>query len=247
VKISIITATFNSQSFIECSVLSVLNQTYSNIELIIVDGLSTDNTLDIIRKINDPRIHLISEKDNGIYYALNKGISLASGDIIGFLHSDDFFVDNQIVERIVNEFRNTKLDGVYSNLKYVSINDSNKIVRNWRSMPFKRINLKFGWMPPHPTLFLLKSVYNEIGDFNVKYRISADYDFILRLFISQNYSIKYLDTYISNMRTGGASNKSLKAISKKSREDLDIISNYPLWGTFTFVFKNLRKISQFFN
>ncbi len=244
-KISIITATYNSQNFIESCIQSVLDQTYTDFELIIVDGLSTDNTLEIIRKFNDSRIRLFSEKDNGIYFALNKGIDLATGDVVGFLHSDDFLVNNYVFQNIVNEFHTHKIDGIYSNLKYVSSLDSIKIIRNWKSKSFNSINLKFGWMPPHPTLFLKKSIYDQIGGFNVQYKIAADYDFILRLFNSQKYNIKYLDTYISHMRTGGASNKSIKAILKKSSEDLSIISNYPLWGVLTLMFKNFRKITQF--
>lgn len=243
-KFSIITATFNSQQFIESCVKSVLNQSYPNIELIIVDGASSDNTLQIIQSFNNPKIKIHSERDNGIYFALNKGVSLASGDVIGFLHSDDFFVHENVIEEIAGELQNSNIHGVYSNLKYVHHSNPKQIIRNWKSKPFKPINLKFGWMPPHPTLFLKREVYDTIGWFNTNYRIAADYDWILRVFTDSRFTIKYLDMYISDMRIGGASNGSVKSIINKSREDYLVIQKYHLWGWLTLISKNVRKLPQ---
>lgn len=243
-KFSIITATYNSQQFIESCIQSVLNQSYPNIELIIVDGASSDNTLQIIQSFNDPRIQIHSERDNGIYFALNKGISLATGDVIGFLHSDDFFVHENVIEEIAGELQNSNIHGVYSNLKYVHHSNTNQVIRDWKSKPFKPINLKFGWMPPHPTLFLKRIVYDSIGPFNTSYRIAADYDWILRAFTESSFNIKFLDMYISDMRIGGASNGSLKSIIKKSKEDYSVIRQYPLWGWLTLISKNVRKLPQ---
>lgn len=243
-KFSIITATYNSQKFIESCIQSVLNQSYPNIELIIVDGASSDNTLQIIQSFNDPRVKIHSERDNGIYFALNKGVSLASGDVIGFLHSDDFFVHENVIEEIILELQNPNIQGVYSNLKYVHHSNPNQVIRNWKSKPYKPINLKFGWMPPHPTLFLKREVYDSIGLFNTNYRIAADYDWILRVFTDSRFTIKYLDMYISDMRIGGASNGSVKSIIKKSKEDYSVIQNYPLWGWLTLISKNIRKLPQ---
>ena len=222
-------------------------QTYSDFEVIIVDGASTDETLLKIQQFNDKRIKVVSEKDDGLYHALNKGISMATGDVVGFLHSDDFFPDAFVLENLHKLLQSEQVDGVYSNLKYVSQSDSNKVVRDWKSKPFKIENLKFGWMPPHPTLFLKRDIYNTLGGFNTNFRIAADYDFILRLFSSNKFQIKYLNMYTTHMRVGGASNKSFKSIFQKSMEDYKVISQYSLLGFFTLVFKNLRKIPQAFS
>lgn len=247
-KISIITATFNSEKFIENCLNSILNQTYSQFEIIIVDGKSSDRTLQIINSFNDSRIRMVSEKDDGIYYAFNKGLLLCTGDVIGFLHSDDFFTDSQVLQNITNEFQTKpSLDGCYGNLKYVHHIEDNKVIRDWKSKVFDKNNLKFGWMPPHPTVFLKREVYQAVGNFNTRFRIAADYDFLLRLFHYPNIKISYLDIYITNMRIGGASNGSLKAILKKSKEDYLAISQFNLFGWVTLVFKNLRKIPQLFN
>ena len=246
-KFSLITATFNSQKSIAFCLNSVMIQTYSNFEVIIVDGASTDETLLKIQQFNDPRIKVISEKDDGLYHALNKGISMATGDVVGFLHSDDFFPDECVLENLYKSLHSEQVDGVYANLKYVSQSDSNKVVRDWKSKPFKFENLKYGWMPPHPTLFLKRDIYNTLGGFNTNFRIAADYDFILRLFSSNKFQIKYLNIYTTHMRVGGASNKSFKSIFQKSLEDYKVISQYSLLGFFTLVFKNLRKILQAFS
>ncbi len=200
-----------------------------------------------IQQFNDPRIKVISEKEDGLYYALNKGISMATGDVVGFIHSDDFFPDVNVLENLYKSLQSEQVDGVYANLKYVSQSDSNKVVRDWKSKPFKSENLKYGWMPPHPTLFLKRDFYNTLGGFNTNFRIAADYDFILRLFSSNKFQIKYLNIYTTHMRVDGASNKSLKSIFKKSSEDYKVISQYSLLGFFTLVFKNLRKIPQAFS
>ncbi len=247
-KISIITATFNSEKFIENCLNSILNQTYSHFEIIIVDGKSSDRTVQIINSFSDSRIRMVSEKDSGIYYALNKGLALCSGDIIGFLHSDDFFCDTNVLQNIANEFYSKpSLDGCYGNLKYVHHVQTNKVMRDWRSKLFSEKNLKFGWMPPHPTLFLKKEVYQLVGNFNTRFRIAADYDFLLRIFHQPKLKISHLDIYITNMRIGGASNGSLKSIFRKSKEDYLVISQFKLLGWITLIFKNLRKIPQLFN
>ena len=178
---------------------------------------------------------------------MNKGISMATGDVVGFIHSDDFFPDVNVLENLYKSLQSEQVDGVYANLKYVSQSDSNKVVRDWKSKPFKSENLKYGWMPPHPTLFLKRDFYNTLGGFNTNFRIAADYDFILRLFSSNKFQIKYLNIYTTHMRVDGASNKSLKSIFKKSSEDYKVISQYSLLGFFTLVFKNLRKIPQAFS
>ena len=220
-------------------------QSYTDFEVLVVDGGSSDNTLTLIEGFKDRRIKVVSEKDDGLYDALNKGISRATGDIVGFLHSDDFFPDEKVLEDIVGVFENNKISGLYGDLKYVNAEDSDKVVRNWVSKPFERGNLKYGWMPPHPTLFLRKSVYSYLGGFNTEYRIAADYDFILKLCCSNKYELFYYNRVITHMRVGGMSNNNLKSVIQKSSEDLRIINNYPLLGILTLFSKNIRKLSQF--
>ena len=248
-KISIITATYNSAKTLEFCMDSVLNQTYENIEYIIVDGNSNDETLSIIKaKANKYKnIFWISEKDRGIYDALNKGINMANGDVIGFVHSDDFLANKNIIGKIVDVFKYKKVDGVYGNLHYVSADNIEAIVRNWKSQPFKGKLLKRGWMPAHPTLFLKREVYNLNGNFTLDYRISADYDFILRIFNKSSYRFFYLPETITKMRIGGSSNRNLKRLILKTKEDYHAARrNHIKWPIVTVGLKNVSKIPQFF-
>lgn len=242
--ITIITCTYNSEKTIADCVRSVKNQSYKNIEHLIIDGLSKDSTLEIIQDVND-RCKIISEIDNGIYDALNKGILSASGEIIGFLHSDDVFKNNDCVKLILDSF-NDDIDGVYGNLNYVSQFNLNKIIRKWNSCDFNYSLLKKGWMPPHPSLFLKKKVYDKHGLFNLKYFISADYDFMIRIFKDKNLKFIHLPSVMIQMRLGGSSNKSLQNLIKKMREDYSIIKSNEIGGFFTLFNKNFSKIKQFF-
>lgn len=243
--ISIITATFNVESTIETAIKSVINQSYSAIEYIIIDGGSTDKTLNIINKYKSNIHHLISEPDTGIYDALNKGIQKATGDVIAFLHADDLYDNNLIIEKIANTFKRGDYDAVYGDLEYVQHQNPNKVIRYWKSEPFKPSLLKKGWMPAHPTLFVRRNIYQTIGNFNLNYKISADYDFILRFFSKPNYSFCYLPGVIVKMRVGGASNKSLKNIILKSKEDISALKLNSVGGILTLAWKNLSKIPQF--
>jgi glycosyltransferase len=243
-KVSIITATFNSQETIKTTLESVKNQTYSNIEHIIIDGKSSDDTIKIISEYQHIS-QIISEKDNGIYFALNKGIEKATGDIIGFLHADDFFNDNKTIETIVSYFQNYKIEAIYGDLDYLSI-DLKKTVRHWHSEDFNINKLDKGWMPPHPTFYVKKSIYDKYGRFNTKYKISADYDLMIR-FLKNNITVKYIPQTIIKMRLGGESNKNLKNIYKKTKEDFEIIRKNQLNGLVTLFFKNISKVHQFFN
>lgn len=246
-KVSIITATYNSQHTLEVCMDSVLNQTYKDIEYVVIDGNSSDGTVDLIK--SKAKIHSnivwISERDKGIYDALNKGIDKASGAIVGFVHSDDFLADTSIVEKIVDAFQTKKVDGVYGNLHYVQFNDVNSIVRNWTSQPYKRKLLNRGWMPAHPTLFLRDTIYKEHGKFNIDYRIAADYDFILRIFKVSDYKFYFLPETITKMRVGGASNRSLKNLMLKTKEDYRAArTNSVGMPLLTVGLKNLSKIPQ---
>lgn len=249
-KISIITATYNSAKTLDICMDSVLNQNYATIEYIIVDGSSTDGTRDLVEaKIGQhPHIVFISEPDKGIYDALNKGISIATGDVIGFVHSDDFLADLTIISQIAKAFDSETLDGIYGNLHYVQFDDTSTVVRNWVSQPFTPKLLKRGWMPAHPTLFLKKEVYASNGQFNLNYTIAADYDFILRVFQQERYRFKYLPLTITKMRVGGASNKSLKSLFQKTKEDFSAATtnNIP-FPLKVILQKNLSKIPQWFS
>lgn len=247
-KITVITATYNSEGTVRDTIESVLSQSYKEIEYLIVDGASTDNTLEIVREYEplfEGRMRIISEPDKGIYDALNKGVINASGDIIGFIHADDIFADNDILELIAQNIAEKDCDIIYGDLVYVN-SQNTKIVRKWKSRSFEKKLLRRGWMPPHPTLYLRKSVYDKFGLFDTAKKISADYDFILRVF-SKVDSAKtvYIPRILIRMRLGGASNRDWKNIKLKMREDLDALRNNNIGGIYSLVWKNLSKIGQF--
>jgi glycosyltransferase involved in cell wall biosynthesis len=248
-KISIITATFNSSSTIARCIASVNEQTHPNIEHIIVDGASNDQTIEIIK--NTPnRVSLISsEPDNGLFDALNKGILLATGDIVGFLHSDDSFNSPNTIENIAAAFMNQYItfDGVYGDLVFTSQTDYDKKIRFWKGQPFKLSLINRGWMPAHPTLFLRQSVYSKHGLFDLNFKIAADYDYILRIFKDQALHFNYITEVITVMRMGGNSSKNLRNILKKKQEDYLILKkNQIAHPMVTLLLKNFSKISQLF-
>ena len=228
---------------------SVLNQTYSNIEYVIIDGLSKDNTLSKVESLTEGylNVKIISEADKGIYDALNKGVALATGDIVGFVHSDDFLADNSVIASISEAFDINKADGVYGDLHYVASDNTNKIVRNWVSEDFNPRLLKRGWMPAHPTLFLKRTIYKTYGGFNLNYKIAADYDFILRIFKETDLRFCYLPKTIIKMRLGGASNRNLNNIIQKTKEDYRAVKSNGVGSWLTILLKNVTKIKQFMN
>ena len=248
-KISIITATYNSLETLPTTLKSIVEQNYENIECVVIDGKSTDGTLKIIYKyqIDNPDISfkIISEKDTGIYDALNKGIFNATGDIIGFLHSDDMLASSNILTKIAEEFIKTDVNGVYGDLQYVNRDNTNNVIRYWKSKKFHPKLIKQGWMPAHPTLFLKREVYKNQGYFDLSYKIAADYDLMLRILKDQSLKFSYLPTIITKMRLGGASNKSIKNIIKKTMEDYHAIRSNNIGGVITLLLKNISKIKQF--
>jgi len=249
-KISIITATYNSKATLKTCMISVLHQSYQNIEYVIIDGNSTDETLELVKQhqLQFPQIEfkILSEPDNGIYDALNKGVQLATGEVIGFVHSDDILADNQIISKLANQFDKENVDGVYGDLQYVDKNNIGKIIRYWKSTNFNFSLLKKGWMPAHPTLFLKKEVYEKHGFFNLTYQISADYDFMLRILKDDSLKFGYLPKVITKMRIGGASNGSINNIIKKTKEDYRAIRSNHIGGWFSILIKNTSKIKQLF-
>lgn len=248
-KVTLITATYNSSSSVKTCLDSVVFQNYGDLEYLIIDGKSSDDTLNIVKVYQQkyPYIKLISEKDYGIYDALNKGLQLTTGDVIGFVHSDDLLASNHIVTDVVTQLQNEQLDGVYGDLQYVDKFDLNKVIRLWKSCAFKPSLLKHGWMPAHPTLFLKKEVYEKHGLFDLEFSISADYDFMLRVLKDDTIKFGYLPRVITNMRIGGASNKNLKNIAIKMIEDYKAIRKNKSGNIVTLILKNTSKIKQFFS
>ncbi len=229
---------------IKDAIESVLTQTYQNIEYIIIDGESTDGTIDVIKSYGNQVSKFISETDEGIYDGLNKGIELASGDVICFLHSDDLYVDSSVIQKIANVFVNNNIDGTYGDLVYVSKIDTAKVLRYWKSKDFELKFLKQGWMPAHPTFFLRKEVYKKFGTFDLGFKIAADYDFMLRV-LGGGIKVKYLPEVLYKMRIGGESNKSVKNIIRKSKEDLRALKKNNIGHIYTLLYKNISKITQF--
>jgi len=254
-KFSIITAIYNNKDYVEDCINSVISQDYNNIEYIIVDGGSDDGTVDIIKnlasrqaglKFKNQKIKLISEKDNGIYEALNKGLKLATGDVIGFLHSDDIFSDENVISKIADTFEKSGTDSVYSDLVYVYRNDTSKILRYWKAGDFKFDKLKRGWMPPHPAFFVKKNIYDKLGGFDTSLKIAADYEMILRLLAKEKITTAYLTEVTLKMRSGGTSNKNLSSIIQKSIEDYHALKKNFFPHPFLVLFlKNIRKLGQF--
>lgn len=245
-KVSIITVTYNSSLTIEDTIQSVLEQTYPNIEYIIVDGESTDDTLQKIEPYSDKLSKLVSEKDNGMYDALNKGIKLATGDVIGILNSDDFYVDKFVIEEVLKLIQEEHTDAVYADLQYVDSTDTNKIIRNWTSGTYKPGDFLLGWMPPHPTFFVKKDIYRRFGVFSMELKSAADYELMLRFIHKYQISLSYLKRVIVKMRAGGMSNSSLKNRLRANKEDRKAWSMNQLSPKiYTLWFKPLKKILQY--
>jgi glycosyltransferase involved in cell wall biosynthesis len=246
-KISIITVTYNSAATIGQTILSVINQTYPDIEYIIVDGKSTDNTLQIVEKYKGRIAKVISEADKGLYDALNKGIDIASGDVIGILHSDDFYIDNNVIQKYADTFVKNASDAVYSDLYYVDKNNTDKVIRRWKSGENKVHSFINGWMPPHPTFFVKKEIYQKFGKFNLEFKSAADYELMLRFIQKFRISISYLPEYTIKMRMGGKSNVSVQNRINANLEDRKAWEINGLKPRFyTLYLKPLRKILQFF-
>lgn len=244
-KVTTITVTFNSARTIVETLKSVARQTHRDIEHIVIDGGSTDGTLDLIAKHGAHVATVISEPDKGIYDAMNKGLQLANGTLVGFLNSDDTYASDDVVEIIARAALDRKVDAIYGDLMYVDPARRQPIVRYWRAGDFSPTKLRFGWMPPHPTLYVRRDVVKGLGAFDSNLKIAADYDFILKLFGGKGLRVAYIPQVLVKMRIGGASNKSLSALVQKSQEDLLVLRKYNVGGLISLVAKNLRKLPQF--
>lgn len=246
-KISIITATYNSAATIRDCIQSVNSQTYNNIEHIIIDGASKDNTLEIINSLPNRVITIVSEPDKGIYDAMNKGIKAATGDVIGILNSDDFFASNDVIENIVKEFSNdSTLEGIYTNLYYVNQDNPDQIIRHWVSNSFKKRSFFKGWHPPHPTLYLRREVYEKYGNFNLDFSLSADFELMLRFFEKYNIKTKYLPITTIRMRLGGATSKNWQNVRNQNIQCINAFRTNGFRPPLLYpVYRLLPKLLQF--
>lgn len=244
-KISIITATFNSATYIADCVNSVNNQTYKDIEHIIIDGVSKDNTLEIIKSIPNRVKKIVSEPDQGIYDAMNKGIKTATGDIIGILNSDDFFTSNDVIETVVNTFRNNDVNALYGDIHFVRPNSLSKSVRYYSSAIFKPSLFRFGFMPAHPSFYMRRSCYEKYGLYSLDYKIASDYDLLIRYLFKEKISYKYVKKDFVTMRTGGVSTENLNSRILLNKEIVKACKKYGIYtNMFLLSLKYLYKIFE---
>ena len=251
-KISIVTAVYNGKDTIGHSIESIASQTYKDIEHVIIDGGSSDETLDIIRNtaqilapLRCKNFHWVSEPDNGIYDAMNKGIKMATGDIIGILNSDDIYADEFVVENVVKAMSENNVESCYGDLVYVDKDYPDKVIRYWKSGDFYKERFRKGWMPPHPTFFVKREVYEKYGLLNLDFRLAADYELMLRFLYRYGVSVAYIPRVLVKMRTGGTSPAGFYTMGA-------IIENYRSWKVnglkypITVFMKPLSEIFQFF-
>lgn len=249
-KVSIITVCYNAASTIEDAILSVLNQHYDNIEYIIVDGVSRDNTLGIVGKYKNKIAKIISEPDKGIYDAMNKGLRVATGNIIGILNADDIYASDDVISRVVQRMELENADVLWGDLIYVKSGEEAKIMRIWKSSAYAPSKFRRGWMPPHPTFFVRKTVYEKYGLFRPDFKIAADYELMLRFVEKYKVRSVYLPEVLVKMRVGGATSKSILNIKNIVRYKLEDYKAWKINGlgvSFVIVFlKPLSKITQYF-
>lgn len=244
-KVSIITATYNSAATVADTLASVQRQTYANVEHIVVDGKSSDDTLQIVSRAGHTG-PVVSERDYGIYDAMNKGIQLTHGDIVGILNSDDFYAHEKVLEEVVALFEKTGCDAVYGDLIFVHPDNPKKVLRKWIAGGYDNSLFLKGWMPPHPTFFVRREMYERFGNFNIILKSSADYELLLRMMFMHKISVAYLPDVLVHMRSGGQSTKSLRNRIKAHKEDYiawSINNLTPKW--YTLLLKPVRKIKQF--
>ena len=210
-RLSIITVCYNSISTITDTIESVLSQSCSNIEYIIIDGGSEDGTLEVINRYKEKIYHIVSESDYGIYDAINKGINLATGDVIGILNSDDYYSDEFVLEKVLSVFSDKKVDAIFADLVYVHPDKLNNVVRYYSAADFSLTKFAYGWMPPHPTFFVKREIYEKYGLFKTDYKIAADFELLARFLVRHKISYHYLPEVIVKMRTGGLSTRNIKS------------------------------------
>lgn len=245
-KISIITVSYNSAATIKDTIQSIASQNHPNVEHIVIDGASKDATVEIVRA-SQSVARMVSEPDKGIYDAMNKGISLASGDVIGTLNADDFYVDETVLSQVAEVFADPNVEACYADLVYVRQADTSKIVRYWQSQNYRYGLFRRGWMPAHPTFFVRKSVYEELGNFDLEYKLQADFELTMRFLEIYRINTKYVPRIWVKMRMGGASNQSIFNVIKGNVEAYKACkkNHVPISIAFNFV-KVFSRIPQFF-
>lgn len=246
-KVTIITVTYNSEKYLDDCISSVKNQDYKNLEHIIVDGKSTDSTLEIIKKYKDHLAAWISETDHGMYDAINKGMELATGDIIGILNSDDILASPHVVSEIAEAFIKNNADALYGDLEYVDPEDINKIYRIWKGKPYKRSLFRMGWMPAHPTFYIKREYVKMYGGYENHFYTAADYEFMSRYLYVHKLNAVYLPKLLVKMRRGGQSNKNLYQRLRANRRDyLAMKKNHIPFPFIVSVMKPLSKLHQYY-
>lgn len=245
-KISIVTVVYNGEKFLEDCIKSVLSQTYPYIEYIVIDGGSNDGSLAILEKYKNHIAHFVSEKDQGMYDALNKGIKMATGDVVGILNSDDMLASPDVIELIASCFISQDPEILYGNLNYVSPGQTEKIIRKWISKPFTKRSIVLGWMPAHPTFYAKRSLFANLGYYSLSFDSAADYELMLRFLYRNDVKAVFLDKLIVKMRTGGMSNASLKHRYRAFVNDYKALkTNKVPFAFLTIMLKKISKITQF--
>lgn len=234
-KVSIITVAFNSASTINDTILSVAFQDYSNIEYIIIDGGSKDRTLEIIAKNSGVVSKWISEPDKGLYDAMNKGIKMATGDIVGIINSDDFYHKPNAISKIVETFKKNNVQVVFADIVFVDKINTDKVVRYYSSSKFKPWKMRFGFIPAHPTFFTSKVNFEKFGYYNIDYKIGADFELLLRFLVKHKLTYKYLSTDLMKMRIGGISTSSIKSTYIIVKENLKAFKENQLYSNYLFL------------
>lgn len=247
VKISVITATRNCAGTLPECLAAVAGQSYAEREHIVIDGTSTDGTLSLLEAHSQKLAVLVSEPDLGIYDALNKGLMRASGEVVGFLNADDIYADRDVLARIAAAFADPAVDAVYGDLVYLTKGSGDRVIRYWRAGAFEPSRLCWGWMPPHPTLYLRRALYDRHGAYDLRYRVSGDYDLMLRVLSQLSGRVAYLPQVLVRMRLGGISNGSLVKLARKSREDYRVLREHGMGGLGALTWKNLSKVPQFWH
>ena len=244
-KISLITVTRNAEATIQRCIESVLSQDYANVEYIVIDGLSTDGSVKIINQYKERISHFVSEQDGGIYDAMNKGIKIATGDIVGMLNADDCFADKTVLSEVAKAFMSNATDALYGNLEYVKPDGS--ILRKWQSGSYKVGLFNWGWMPPHPTFYCKRLIFNNLGCYDQAFGTAADYELMLRFVHLNKVGVFYLNKVMVKMNIGGASNQTLNSRITAWEFDFKAMGkNGVLFPRMCVIFKPLRKLVQYF-
>jgi glycosyltransferase involved in cell wall biosynthesis len=245
-KISVLTVSYNAEKYLEATIQSVLSQSYPHIEYIIIDGNSSDNTVSIIKKYEDKITRWVSEKDQGMFDALNKGIAMATGDVIGMLHTDDFYPNSNVLKQVADAFNQSGADVVYGDLQYVHPIDTDKVYRNWKGKSFFKNRFLWGWMPAHTTFYIKKNIINQFGEYKLNFKTAADYEFMLRYLYKHNVKAFYLPNLLVKMRTGGMSNSNMKNRMAANRNDrLAMKANGIPFPFIVSLLKPLSKLHQY--